>query len=320
MEEFKKYGTETSTDRFGNIYFRKKGRQSNYSIMVAAHLDEIGLMVKYIDSRGYLRFTTVGGIDPRTLPAQEVYVHGRETLLGIIGSIPPHIQHEKSEKAMKIDDLAIDVGLPYDKVIALVQVGDPVTIKRECVSLLNDLVAGKALDDRAGIVVMLQCLLELQKLYHAHDVIFVATSQEEVGIRGAITSAYTINPDIGIAVDVTHAVTPDTKGQVNIELKKGPTIALGPNIHPKIYDHLIKTAKENRIPHQIEPIPGASGTDAWAIQVTRSGIPTGLVSIPLRYMHTSVETVSMQDITNAGSLLAYFIASLPDDLEEFLCC
>lgn len=321
MERFTPLTNEVRCDTFGNVYALKKGNSKSFKrIMLAAHMDEIGLIVKKIDPRGFLWFTSIGGVDQRTLLSQEVLVHGRETVLGIISSLPPHLLHDgDSEKAVKMDEMAIDVGLPPDRINEVIQVGDTITLRREAYPLLNNVMAGKSLDDRAGVVVMMVCLEELSRLHHAHDVIAVATTQEEVGIRGATTSAYTLNPDLAVAIDVTHASTPDTKGQVTIELGKGPTVAMGPNIHPAIYRHFSETAQEHRLPIQIDPIPGVSGTDAWAIQVTQSGIPTGLISIPLRYMHTSVETLDMQDVLNSGKLLAHFIASLPDDLEGFLC-
>lgn len=250
--------------------------------------------------------------------SQEVLVHGRQTISGIIGAL--HLlQNGNLDQAVKMEEMVIDVGLSPAKLNEVIQVGDIITLKREMYPLLNNVIAGKSLDDRAGVVVMMVCLEELSHLQHAHDVIAVATTQEEVGVRGALTSAYTLNPDLAVAIDVTHASTPDTKGQVTIELGKGPAVALGPNIHPAIYRHFSETAQEHRLPIQIEPIPGASGTDAWAIQVTQEGIPTGLISIPLRYMHTSVETLDMLDVLNSGKLLAHFIASLPEELEEFLC-
>ncbi|AET69933.1 peptidase family protein [Desulfosporosinus orientis DSM 765] len=320
-EQFGRISDEVESDKFGNVYALKKGNINvNGKIMLAAHMDEIGLMVKKIDSRGFLYFATVGGVDPRTLISQEVFVHGRQTFPGVIGSLPPHLLHSQDlEQAIKMEELVIDVGLSAEKAQELIQVGDVVTLRREVYPLLNDLLAGKSLDDRSGVVVMMVCLEELARLHHAHDVIAVATTQEEVGIRGAMTSTYTLNPDLAVAIDVTHGSTPDTKGQVKIELGKGPAVALGPNIHPAIYRQISETAQEHRIPIQIEPIPGHSGTDAWAIQVSRAGVPTGLISIPLRYMHTSVETLDLHDVLNSGKLLAYFIASLPDDLEGLLC-
>ncbi len=320
-ERFTTIADEVRCDTFGNVYALKKGNNKSYKkIMLAAHIDEIGLIVKKIDPRGFLSFTSIGGVDQRTLLSQEVLVHGREAVPGIIGSLPPHmLQDGDSEQAVKMEDMVIDVGLSPAKLNEVIQVGDIITLKREMLPLLNNVIAGKSLDDRAGVVVMMVCLDELSRLQHAHDVIAVATTQEEVGVRGALTSAYTLNPDLAVAIDVTHATTPDTKGQVTIELGKGPAIALGPNIHPAIYRHFSEVAQEHRLPIQIEPIPGSSGTDAWAIQVSQAGVPTGLISIPLRYMHTSVETLDMQDVLDSGKLLAHFIASLPNDLEEFLC-
>lgn len=320
-EGFKPLTDQVQCDKFGNLYALKSGRRKpNKKIMLAAHMDEIGLIVTKIDPRGFLCFTSVGGVDQRTLLSQEVLIHGRQTIPGIIGSLPPHLlERSESDQAVRLEDLTIDVGLSPTILNNLIQVGDVITLKRETYPLLNNVLAGKSFDDRAGVVVMQVCLEELSRLQHTHDVIAVATTQEEVGLRGAITSAYTLNPDLAVAIDVTHASTPDTKGQVRIDLGKGPAVALGPNIHPAIYRRLSETAQEHRFPIQIEPIPGHSGTDAWAIQVSQAGIPTGLVSIPLRYMHTSVETLDMQDVLNSGKLLAYFIASLPDDLEGLLC-
>ncbi len=320
-ERFTMLSDEVRSDTFGNVYALKKGNSKSYKkIMLAAHMDEIGLIVKKIDPRGFLRFTSIGGVDQRTLLSQEVLVHGRQVVPGIIGSLPPHLLLSlESDQAVKMEDMVIDVGLSPAKLKDLIQVGDIITVKREMVPMLNYILAGKSLDDRAGVVVMMVCLDELSRLQHAHDVIAVATTQEEVGLRGALTSAYTLDPDLAVAIDVTHASTPDTKGQVTIELGKGPAVALGPNIHPAIYRHFSEAAQDHRLPIQIEPVPGHSGTDAWAIQVTQAGVPTGLISIPLRYMHTSVETLDMQDVLNSGKLLAHFIASLPNDLEGFLC-
>lgn len=319
LREFQTNAEEISTDRFGNIYAKKTGESGRYKIMLAAHMDEIGLMVKKIDPRGFIRFTTIGGVDQRTLISQEVIIHGRMPIPGVIGSMPPHLTAEDRDKAVKIEDMGIDVGLSYDEIKDLINIGDIITIHRKSIDLLGNLVSGKSLDDRAGVVVMQICLQELRRLHHVHDVIAVTTTQEEVGLRGAITSAHTLNPDLAIAIDVTHGSTPDTKGQVNIELGKGPTIALGPNIHPTVYKLMLDAAQDARIPHQIEPIAGMSGTDAWAIQVAQAGVPTGLLSLPLRYMHTSVETISIEDVVNAGLLLANFIARLPEDLEGNLC-
>lgn len=317
--EFAPLADSIQQDSLGNIYALKKGTQGRYTIMLAAHMDEIGLMVKKIDEKGFIRFSTVGGVDQRTLLSQEVIIHGKEEVLGVIGSIPPHLLTGDEDKAVKIEDMGIDVGMPVEETKKLIQVGDIITLRRKPVEMLNNILAGKSFDDRAGVVVMKVCLEELQKLSHAHNVVAVSTIQEELGLRGAGVSAYTLNPDLAIAIDVTHASTLDTKGTVECELGKGPAIALGPNIHPVVYEELVKAAQENRIPYQVEPVPGRTGTDAWAIQVVQAGVPTGLLSIPLRYMHTSVETIDLRDVVLTGKLLAYFIAGLPEDLEGQVC-
>ena len=319
-ERFAPLADQVSEDNFGNVYALKRGLDSRAKIMLTAHIDEIGLIVTKIDSRGFLHFDAVGGMDQRTLLSQEVLVHGRKPVPGVIGSVPPHLLKEgEDENSAKMEDMIIDLGLSRQQAAELVQIGDIISIQREIYPLLNNLLAGKSLDDRAGVAAMLVCLEELSRLRHNHDVLAVATTQEEVGLRGALTSAYTLNPDLAVVIDVTHGSTPETKGQGTLELGKGPALGVGPNIHPGIYRQLTETAAERRIPVQTEPISGSSGTDAWAIQVTKAGIPTGLLSIPLRYMHTSVETVDLQDVLDTGKLLAHFIASLPGDLEGLLC-
>lgn len=316
--EFAKITDDVNEDKFGNLICFKRGLKSKYKVMIAAHMDEIGLMVKDIDKNGFIKFTTVGGVDQRTLPSQEVVIHGKKDILGVIGTKPPHLlSSSEMDKAIKIDDMYIDIGMNQKEAMELINIGDSITVKREFIELLNDYAAGKAIDDRAGVVVMAVCLEELKKLYHSHDVYAVVTTQEEPGIRGATTAAYNVDPDIAIAIDVTHGKAHGIN--IDIELGKGPAIGKGPNIHPKIYNGIIDIAKEYNVPYQIEPLPGHSGTDAWAIQVSKSGIPTGLVSIPLRYMHTSVETINMKDIINTGKLLAYYIANLPEELEGYLC-
>ncbi|MFT9493772.1 M42 family metallopeptidase [Anaerosolibacter sp.] len=319
---FQALADEFKSDRLGNLVMYKKGMGPNpIKIMLAAHMDEIGLMVKKIDDKGFIQFTNIGGVDQRTLLTQEVMVHGTQDLFGVIGTKPPHILDPSDRsKAIKMEDMLIDVGLSKEEVEKIVRVGDSITIHRKMITLQNGLIAAKALDDRAGVAVMYECLQILQKLKHQCDVYAVATVQEEVGTRGATVSTYNILPDIGIAIDVTFGSTPELSKDETYELGKGPTIGLGANIHPKIYDRFVQIAKDHNIPYHVEIVPGHSGTDAWAMQVTQSGVATGLLSIPLRYMHTSVETLDTNDIKNTGKLLAYFIASLDEeDLEGFLC-
>ena len=319
IEVFQARADSVRVDTLGNVLALKRGTEpAPGRIMLAAHMDEIGLIVTKLD-KGFIRFTQVGGFDPRVLLGQEVIVHGRRPLPGIIASRPPHVlPPEERDKVIPMDKLFIDVGLPEDEVQELVAVGDLITVRRELLELKNGFVAGKAMDDRASVVAIVATLEALQSVQHTWDVFAVATVQEEVGLKGAITSAYGVNPDVGIALDVTFAKQPGAGEEASVELDKGPGIAFGPNIHPKLFDKLVAVAKRHEIPHQIEPIPGHTGTDAWAIQVTRAGIPTALVSIPLRNMHTSVEMLSLRDIERVGRLLAAFIGELDAGFVEAL--
>lgn len=323
VEAFKDFTNEIERDKLGNVIAFKKGENNlnNIKIMLAAHMDEIGLMVTDIDDKGFIKFTTIGGIDPRTLLAQEVIVHGKEDLFGVIGAKPPHLQDESErEKAVKIEDLTIDVGFTKEKLKDLVEIGNVITIRRNLLELRENWVSGKALDDRAGVVTMYECAKELRHLKHEADIYFVSTVQEEVGVRGATTSTYKINPDIGIAIDVGFGATPEIPKEYTLDMGKGPGITIGGNIHPRLREKLVEIAKEYNIPHQFEIDPGPTGTDARAMQITRCGIPTLLISLPLRYMHTSIETININDIKLSAKLLARFISYIThDNLEGLLC-
>ena len=313
-QEFGRYADEVQTDKLGNVIALKRGEgeEPRPRIMLAGHMDEIGLMVTKLE-KGFLRFTSVGGFDERVLLGQEVTVHGRKDLPGIIGSRPPHVlPQEEREKIIPMDKLFIDVGVGEEELEHLVRVGDLVTLRREFTQLRDDLAAGKALDDRTAVAAILVCLEALAPIRHTWDVYAVATVQEEVGMRGAITSAYGLAPDVAIAIDVTFGDQPGVSEAETVKVGEGPAIGFGPNIHPKLHQALVEVAKELEMPYQVEPLPGRSGTDAWVIQVTREGIPTALLSIPLRYMHTSVETVSLKDVERTGRLLAGFIGRLDE--------
>ncbi len=304
---------EIETDALGNIVGIKHGEGSRPrpSVMLAAHMDEVGLIVTKIEEGGFLRFSQMGGVDPRTLPAHEVIVYGKKPLTGVIGVKPPHLtSREEAKKAYKMEELFIDTGLPEKEVRDLINVGDIITFKRQPSKMMGDVFSGKSLDDRAGIAVILICLNELKRYRVNADVFAIATTQEEVGLRGAAVSSYKVKPDIGIAIDVCHAETPGVPEWRTSSMGKGPALAQGGNIHPKVYFALKEAAKQLGIDVQEEVAPAATGTDAWAIQVAGSGVATGLVSIPLRYMHTSVETVALGDVEKSGKLLARFIASV----------
>ncbi|MBC7233781.1 MAG: M42 family metallopeptidase [Chloroflexi bacterium] len=320
-EEFSQYADQIRIDTMGNLIALKRGEATQAprrSIMLAGHMDEIGLLVTKLE-KGFVRFSTVGGFDLRVLPGQEVLVHGRRDLPGIIATRPPHVlSPEEREQTMPLDKLFIDVGLPEEELAQLVRVGDVITLQRQFTELAGNLVSGKAFDDRAAVACIAYCLQHLAAMKHSWDVYAVATVQEEVGLKGALTSTFGLMPDIGVAIDVCHGNMLGVPEVDTVNVGGGPAIAFGPNIHSLLYSRLVETAKAFEISYQPDPTPGPSGTDAWAMQVTREGLPTALVSIPLRYMHTTVETLSLKDVERTGRLLALFIASLDEAFAQAL--
>jgi len=306
---------DVRTDALGNLIALQKGSgpEPRPVIMAAAHLDEIALIVTEIE-KGFLRFYSLGGVDRRILLGLEVIVHGKRDLYGIIGTRPPHVlPPSERSKVLFWDKLFIDVGLPEEEVKDLIRVGDHITFSTPLLELRNGLVSGKAFDNRASVTALTLALETLGHQEHAWDFCAVATVQEEVGLYGAITSAYGVAPQLAIALDVTFAKQHDDSAAGVFELDKGPTIAIGPNFHPQVVEQLRKTAGALEIPHYIEPVAGRSGTDAWGIQIAREGIPTGLLGLPTRYMHQPVETMSLRDIERTGRLLAHFVARLDSD-------
>lgn len=299
-------------DRMGSVVGIKEGRQAGQTrrkIMLAAHLDEIGAVVTQID-QGFLRFSQVGGLDDRVLMGQEVTVHGRRDLPGLIGSIPPHLlPPDQPNDKVDQSQMHIDVGLPPDQVGKLVQVGDVVSFARIPAELQNGLLSGKAMDNRSSVAAMILCLQELNKLHHQWDVYAVATADEEWGsLVGATTQAYAIHPDVAIALDVTFADV----DEIEVELDAGPVICLGPSNHPVLRQRLLDICRTLELKYQSEAMPSGAGTDAYAIEISREGVPTILISVPSRYMHSPVEVVQPKDVERIGRLMAYFIAGLDE--------
>ncbi|MFO7321101.1 MAG: M42 family metallopeptidase [Chloroflexota bacterium] len=300
-------------DGLGSLIGIKRGTQSaepRRKIMVAAHMDEIGLMVRDVVD-GFLYVHRISGVDNRVMLAQPVLVHGRKPLPGVVAATPPHLlKPEDRTKYPAFDELIVDVGLPAEEVAALVRIGDLITPDVPMVELLNGRLAAKAFDDRACVAALTECLHTLSGMYHQWDVVAVATVQEENGLNGARTATYHVQPDIAIALDVTFAPQPGVDADETCEIGGGPGLGIGPNFHPKLVERIRETARRHEIKLQDDVIPGASGTDAWAIQIARDGVPTALLEIPLRSMHSPVEMVDLRDIERLGRLLAHFIAAL----------
>ncbi len=279
----KKHVHQVRKDKAGNLVAYKKGRGRSSSkprLVFAAHIDEIGLMVTRVEEGGFLRFTTLGGFDPRTLYGQEVEVHGKKKYRGVIGSKPPHlVTREDRKKEMKIEDLFIDLALPAEEVKSTVKIGDFVSVAAPSMNLVNPrYITGKALDNRAGVAALIYCASELNRINHAADVYFVFTVQEEVGARGALTSTYALSPHAGVALDVCHGNMPGAPEKDTFELGKGAVLGFGPNIHPLIFEKLKGAAEKYHLPFQVEASPGPTPTDARSMQIVREGVPSGLVS------------------------------------------
>lgn len=313
-ERLSAHADEMREDAMGSLVSLKKGfgPAPRPSIMLAGHMDEIALWVTHLE-KGFLGITATG-FDARVLFGQKVTVHGRRDLPGLVVSVPPHfLEPADQEKPVPIEKLFVDVGLPADEVGNLVRVGDVITLDAGFIPLAGGYAASKSLDDRAAVAMMILCLEHLSQRSHAWDVYAVATVQEETGLKGALTSAYGVAPDAGLAIDVTFGQQPGVSGPETAKMDGGPTVSLGPNFHPRIFERLVAAAKAIEIPFQVDPVPGASGTDAWAMQVARGGVPCGLLSIPVRAMHTPVETVALRDIERAARLAAEFICRLEPD-------
>jgi endoglucanase len=303
---------ELVTTPLGSLHGNKPGcsASSRPKIMLAAHMDAIGMMVTTIQQE-FLHVTGIGGLDPRILPGQPVIVHGKQDLLGIIAQPPDHLlppAHKGSPAPLEW--LLVDIGLEAGQVSELVKPGDPISFANLPVQLSDDVVSGHSLDNRASVAALTLCLHELKTTQHDWDVVAVATSQEEETFGGSYTSSFDVLPDIAVAIDVTFAKSPGVSDYNTFELGKGVALGFGPNIHPAIHRSFKDLCARLDIPYHLDVMPAHSGTDAYALQMAANGVPTMVLSIPLRYMHTPVETVHLKDIQRAGHLLAEFIAHL----------
>jgi len=304
-----KLGFKTWTDRLGSLIAHKEG--AGPRVMVVAHMDEIGFVVKYVDDKGYLYLTRVGGVNPRTLPGARVIVWSSGgPLEGVIGEKPIHrMREDELRKAPELDKLFVDLGLPADQVKEKVRRGDPVTFKPNFTVLGGDNVASKSLDDRLGCLTLLLIAESVKNEQLPVDLYLVFSAREEIGVEGARTAAFEINPEVAIAVDVTHAGDHPAldKKEAPVELGKGPVISRGAAPDNQVTDALIEVAEKSGVKYQLEAEGGRTGTDIDAVRLVRSGVRAGLVSLPLRYMHTPSEVGNISDAWNAAKLIAEFL-------------
>ncbi len=310
------FADDVTTDAHGNVVARR-GDGSGTRVYFAGHCDQIALLVSYVAKNGFLYMQTVGGWDPQQLVGQHVSVWTRDGAVpGVVARKAIHLlTPEERLKVVDIKSLWIDIGAgSKDEALEIVRIGDPVTFELGMRELHGDLAASPKMDNTTGLWVVLEALRRARDL--KCSVYAVSTVQEEIGLRGARTSAYGIDPHVGIAVDVTHATDTPTvskfqEGEIN--LGDGPVVFRGPNISPVVGEGLLDVAEKEGIEVQLAAVGRATPNDANAIQLTRSGVATGLVSIPNRYMHSAVETISLRDIDRAADLLAAYVSSLTGD-------
>ncbi len=306
---------EIETSRLGSLHALKRGMaaQPRPSLLLAAHMDEIGLMVTGITD-GFLRFTQIGEIDTRILPGQAVTIHGKRDISGVVVQpamqlLPPEVQSDP----LPIQYLLIDTGLDAGQVNRSVEVGNRVSFAQPPVEFSDDLLVGHPLDNRVSVAAITVCLQALKNRQLQWDVWSVATVQEEVTLGGAVTSGYQLRPSLAVIIDVTFGVSPGIPTHKGFPLGKGITLGWGPTTHPFLFEEFKKLAERMEIPYATEVLPRRSATDADGLQTTTEGIPTVIIGIPLRYMHTPVEMVSLKDIERAGRLMAEFASGLEID-------
>jgi tetrahedral aminopeptidase len=317
---WKPFTDELTVSRLGSLHGFQKGtgKEPRPGIMVATHMDAIGLMVSAVID-GFLRLSSIGGIDVRVLPGQIVTVYGRKELPGLIVPTPARLQPSNVlGGSVPLEYLLVDVGLLPDEVSQLVRVGDLVSFAQQPFEVGGEAVVGHTLDDRACIAALTSCLDLLHDRPHLWDVWAVATVQEEVTMAGALTSAYQIHPSLCLTIDVTFGREPKSPSYLSFPVGEGPTLMLGPITHPYLNKVMQELAERLEIPLTMEPAPRYSATDSDAMQIVAEGIPNVILGVPLRYMHTPVEMVKVKDLTRVARLAAEFIAQLDESFMDRL--
>lgn len=307
---------EAFLDRMGSVVgVRRCGREGAKKVLLDAHLDEIGFLITGHEE-GFLRFAPLGGVDPRMLPDRELTILTQPPRLGVVACMPPHVQTaEDMNKPQPIKDLYLDVGLCQGEAERLIPVGTPAVYRAGCTRLGDKLLCGKALDDRACFAILLDALERLRDRQLDVDLYVLGSTQEETHSTGAIAAAYGIAPDCCVAVDVTHGDSPDASKDKTFPLGGGPVIGLGPNCTRWMARRLERKAEELGLDVQLEVMAGSSGTNGWPMQISREGIATAVLSLPLRYMHTPIETVHRDDLDYTAQLLAAFLEGLGEEAE-----
>jgi len=299
-------------DDFGNVRaVVKPAKEGEPTVLLEAHIDEIGLVVTHIDEDGFLKVSNCGGVDRRLLLAQQVTVHGKEPIKGVILSTPPHLESEEdAKKVPEIEQIAIDIGMTKEAAEKAVSLGDKITFDSAFLELMGDRVSVKAVDDRAGVTAVLYALEQLKEENYPCGLSVLFSSQEELGERGATIGSYHIAPDLSLSVDVSFAHTPDAEPHKCGKMGAGVMIGIAPSLDREVSERLIEVAKAAELPYQFEIMSGETSTDADTIGVSGGGVKTGLLSIPIRYMHTPIETVAISDIEAVGKLLAAYLLQL----------
>lgn len=317
-EILKPYVDSVEIDKFGNVLgYKSSGKKNAPKLLLDAHIDQIGFLVTDITKEGFLRFTAMG-VDPRMLLGSELAVlpRGKKPIFGVVCSTPPHVQKPgDNTKSVPITEMLLDVGMPYDMVIKHIEVGDYIAFYGDAIDLLGGCVSGKSMDDRACFMSIVHALDLLGDTAFECDLIISGSTKEEVGGHGATAAAYNTRPDFAVAIDVGHAKTADsTPMDRTHEFGEGPIIGIGANSIPKFAHRMMEIARAKEVPYQVEAIPSGSGTNAWPMQIVEDGTCTLVISLPLRYMHSPVEMLTMKDLYNTGRLLCELIKNFDGKL------
>lgn len=303
---------EIETSRIGSLHALRKGtaQAPRPSLLMAAHMDEIGLMVTGM-MNGFLRITEIGGIDPRVLPGQSVVIHGKKDIAGVIVRPPAQLLPADIQLGpLPLQYLLVDTGLDANQVHRSIRIGDRISFAQPPVDFSEDTLVGHAMDNRVSLAAITYCLQELKTRQLQWDIWAVASVQEEETLGGAMTSGFQLRPSLAVVIDVTFGSSPGSPAHKTFPIGKGITLGWGPTVHPYLYEQFKNLADELEIPYATEVIPRLSATDADTLQTAAEGVPTMIIGIPLRYMHTPVEMVSLKDIARAGRLMAEFASRL----------